>query len=158
VTPQVVANLARGGDTEAARGILQDFVDAASAGGERSWHEHVPWPHAEYIAEAFQKMLTVEPDAAKALGIKTSRAGRRPGAVNYDTVTLAATYWLLRRRGRTYGQAMSAMEPAAGVEASTIRKAARACSNFEDAELFSDQNLVTFALESKTLAMILGLK
>lgn len=118
------AQRASAGDTEAARAVLEAFAFAVECESEKSWNGRVKFSHADYVARAIRRILRGE-DAALALGIKTSNAGRRPGTVVHDPEAIAAVYYLLRRGGYSDEMAKSTMKDRIGASDGTIRAAKR---------------------------------
>lgn len=151
-TPAHTAKLAQEGNTEAARDILREFTEAVALTSEHNWPAQIPWPFVQYIGEAFRKITQEEADPARALGIKVSRAGRPAGSKTHDEVQLAATYWLLRRRGQRPEQANELIRSAVGADRTTVQKAADSCSALEDLD---DDLLVAIAAENPNLQKII---
>lgn len=122
----VTARKAREGDTQAAREILEDFVFAIDARREQDWPRLGPpihWAYARYLADAFAKVLAGA-DARLALGVKSSKPGRRVGAkTTHDLEGLAAAFNLLLLRGFERKQAKLCLKEKTGANARTIEKA-----------------------------------
>lgn len=140
--------LAKAGDTEAARDILQEFVHALSLGGDRDWHSYFPSPMVHYVADAFRMMLDEGADPARALGLKARKRGRPVGKRTHDPVKLAAAFWLLRRRGKRIEQATESIRKAVGADRTTVQNAVDQCSALEDVD---DDVLVAIVAEQPTL-------
>jgi hypothetical protein len=126
------AKAACAGDTEAAQRILKDFVDAID--GRRYRYPHLSVPiysiHARFLADAFKKILDGK-DAALALGIKSSKPGRRPKAgATYNRAALAAAFNLLLLNGLSRKQAKLDLRQMTGATVRTIEKANRECGSY----------------------------
>ncbi len=118
---------ARNGNTDAAREILEDFVRSVRRHSKRSWPGPVHRAYARYLADALADILDgSRPDAAIALGIKTSRAGRRKGAATHNSQALAAGFWLLRRYGLKTEECNSKLQSLTGADRTTIQDAKKA--------------------------------
>lgn len=160
---QYTAKLAREGDTQAAREILHEIADVLEIAARdisipTSLGDLIlPWECAEYVAQSFRKILDRNEDAAKALGLKTARAGRPRGTKTHDEVRLAAAYWLMRRGGQTPERANELLRKATGADRRTIQNAAGgSCSAFEDRGLYDNRLLRAIALEQSSLAALIG--
>lgn len=149
---------ASAGDTDAAIRLLQDFVGTVDAHSEQSWSGPIHWDHARYLADAFEKIVRAamrsrgwsgvkwndvdsgeaQPDANLALGISSSKPGRRKGIKTYHTDSLAAAYWYLRRRGFNAENAIASLGAATGADRRTIQRASKAARGFND---FEDETL-----------------
>lgn len=141
------AQKARDGDTHAAYQILKDFVGAMDQYDEHTWQglrsAPIHWAYAQYLADAFEKLLRTamrskewegskwsdfsegdaQSDANLALGIKSSKPGRRKGATTYDEKALAAALNLLIINGLKPKQAKLALKGMLGVDVRTVEKA-----------------------------------
>jgi len=131
---------AKDGNTEAAIDILREFVGAIDQYSEKSWDGPIYWEHAVYIAEAFEKIVRAamradrtgmtkwedfntgpaEPDANLALGIKSSKAGRRQGVRTHNRDALAAALNLLLVHGIQAKQAKLHLHQETGAAIRTI--------------------------------------
>src|SRR5690606_7525851 len=78
---------AREGDREAIFEILQDFIGATEQRTEKNWNGHIEYKFAAFLADSFEKILNGI-DPGKALGLKTSKAGRKPGTQFHDPEVL----------------------------------------------------------------------
>lgn len=143
------AKLASGGDTAAARDILRETADAIELGAA------IPEECAQYVANAFRKILDHAVDADKALGLKGATAGRPKGAKTFDDVKLGAAYWLTVRRGQKPEQANALIRTATGADRTTIQRAAQACSAFESLSLTYERLLIAIISEQPALAAII---
>jgi hypothetical protein len=122
------AQRARNGDTEAAQSILKDFVEAMDARSEKMWPQLGPpihWVYARYLADAFKLILQgKEKDAALALGIKSSKPGRRRNTgAKHNLEALAAAYNVLLLNGLEPKQAKLHLKEQTGSSVRTIEKA-----------------------------------
>ena len=149
------AQLAREGNTEAARDILRTFLEAVQLTSEQDWPAQIPWAFVQYLADAFRKITEESADARLALGLKEHKAGRPAGSKTHDPVRLAAAYWLLRRRGHAPEEANELIRVAVGADRTTVQGAANGCSAFEDHPAFSDHILTAIVAESPALAQLL---
>lgn len=161
------AKRARDGDTYAAMDILRDFVGAIDQYNERTWSglrsAPIHWEYVRYIADAFEKIVRAamrsrtwigtkwndvesgeaQPDANLALGITTSKPGRRKGTRTHDQEALAAAYWFLIRRGWQPEAAIGQMSAYIGADRTTIQRASRAEGNiaYKYPQLICDESL-----------------
>jgi hypothetical protein len=165
---RVTAERARQGDTRSAIEILHDFVAVVDQNAELTWTGPIPWDYAKYIADAFEKVVRAamqspswsgakwedaatgeaQCDANLALGIKSSKAGRRKGAKTYDTAALAALYWFLVRRGLKPELANRRICEQIGCDRKTVQNASQQDGNaaYRNPKLVDDESLkVTFA-------------
>jgi hypothetical protein len=145
-----MVHLATGGDIEVARDILGEVAETLDLSVP------IPRDYAQYIAGAFRRILGGT-DAALALGIRTKQAGRPRGRVTHNAVALAAAYWLLVRSGRRPGHANDLVANETGADRRTIQRAARACSSFQDRELFDEKTLRAIVLRHFALSKILAI-
>lgn len=173
------ADKARAGDTDAALEILREFVAAVDQSDEQTWHGPVQWAYARYLADAFEKIIRAamrssswqqvkwsdadsgpaQADANLALGIKSSKSGRRVGTKFHNQEALAAAYWHLIRKGWRPERASSALSERTGANRRTIQKASVANGNdaFKDSRLISDESLkVLFAPYAAVIKAILA--
>jgi hypothetical protein len=150
------AEEARRGNIEAAIDILREFVETVDLSSNREGCASIPLPYARYIAAAFSKIIKDDTDAALALGIRPTRAGRPRGAKTHNDVELAAAYWLLVRRNRRPEEANRLVMKKTGADRRTIQRAAQGCSAFEDRRLIDDELLKVLVLQNPTLSGILG--
>jgi hypothetical protein len=130
---------ARDGDVDAARVILDDFVGAITARSERTWDGPIYYQYAQYLADAFQKILSgAKSDIA--LGIKCSKPGRRRSQ-HTDTKleAIAAGFELLLRKGFTLKRATDALEQY--FSRRTIQRAREANPWMDSRKLFRDELL-----------------
>jgi hypothetical protein len=135
---------ARAGNTDAAREILEDFVRSVRRHSKRSWPGPIHLAYARFLADAFQAILSgSKKDASIALGVKSSRAGRRRGAVTHDAIALAAAFWLLRRHGLKPEKSIALIRKLTGADRSTVQKAttARFAAAFKRPELVPNHKL-----------------
>lgn len=140
---------ARAGDEGAARAILSDFVGAVDARSERAWptlSAPIDWAYARFLADAFQRILNGA-DAAVALGVKNSRAGRRTGTRTHDREALAAAYWLIRRKGIAPERAAGLLGKRTGADRRTIQRASVENGNaaYRHPKLIPDDDLKAVA-------------
>lgn len=137
------AEAALAGDTSAALDILRDFVGAVDQHNERTWRGPVHFAYAQYLAHAFSKIVRArmkesgwkgakwgdvetgdaEADANLALGIKSSKAGRRKGAATHNDEALAAAFNLLVVSGLRPEKAKEELQRRIGADKRTIEKA-----------------------------------
>jgi hypothetical protein len=141
------AKLARSGNTDAARDILKDFVGAIDERSEKMWPGLGPpihWAYARYLADAFKSILDGK-DAALALGVKSSKAGRRAGKATHNLEALAAAYWFLVRRGLNPERANLELHERTGADRRTIQRAATTGGHkaFKYSQLIDDEVLKT---------------
>jgi len=146
--------LAGEGDTEAARDILRGFIEAALLTDQRDWPAQLPVAWVQYLADAFRQILDSDADAARALGLKSSKAGRPQGTKTHDEVRLAAAYWLMVRRGVRPERANERIRQATGADRTTIQGASKRCSAFEDRALVDDDILLSIIAEQPALSEI----
>lgn len=153
------AKLARNGDTEAIHDILREIADGLERVASMR-NAPIPWECAHYVAEAFREILDPNPekqlDPMQALGLKERKAGRPKGAKTHDEVRLAAAYWLMLRRGLKPERANQLLQRATGADRTTIQRAARGCSAFEDGMLYDDRLLVSIISEQPSLATLIS--
>jgi hypothetical protein len=163
---ELQAERARDGDTDAAREILQDFIGAIDLPSERTWNGPGHYVYARYIADAFEQVLEAcrwrdekglsrnEKErrdkefpnrVAIALGVKSSRPGRRKGTLEYDDVALAAAVQLLRRHDLEKTSAIETLELMTGADRSTIFKAVNRYDGLEEPDRFSEETLKSLA-------------
>jgi hypothetical protein len=139
----VTVKQARSGGIDDAREILADFAAVVGRHSAASWSGPLHWDYARYIADAFVEILN-EKDAALALGIKSSKAGRRRGITTYDTKALGAAYWSLIRRGYQSEHAISLLQNTIGADRRTIQRASAAA---RDRGCADPQQVPNFLLE-----------
>jgi hypothetical protein len=118
-------DLAKAGDPKAARRILQDFVRSIRQHSKRSWAGPNHIVYARYLANAIEQILNGQ-DASIALGIKSSRPGRRKGTRTHNPRALAAGFWLLRRMGLPTEQCASFIQNLTGADRTTVQSARKA--------------------------------
>lgn len=149
------AKLAREGDTEAARDLLKQFVLAVALAHPDDWPRQLPMECAQYIAEAFRRIVDDNVGAAKALGLVKNKAGRpKGGGITHDPVKLGSAYWLLLHRGYAPEQANEAIRRATGADRRTIQRARYTCSALEHAD---DPLLVAILSEKPAQELLLAL-
>lgn len=102
----------------------------------------IPWPYAEYLAEALQKASNASStelspnkrasetnDACQLLGLAGRNRGRPKGTKTHDGVPLAALYWLAIRKGFRPAEAKKLLQELlqdwATVDRKTIERAAK---------------------------------
>ncbi len=142
------ARLALEGDVEAARTVLREFIEAARLSRGRAPVVQIDRTYAEYIADAFDMILaTNAADARLALGIKSSKPGRRKGVVTHDPKAIAACFYLLVRRGLTKTNARRELESVA--DERTIRNAIREWRAFGDPGSIDDELLKALAIHQE---------
>jgi hypothetical protein len=131
------------GDTDVARRILDDFVRSVRQHPKRSWRGPNHYVYAQYLADAFQRILDGA-DAAIALRIKSSKAGRRKGTTTHDGKALHAAYQLLVRGGRKTEQAIELLSDITGADRTTIQKSrkTRFTMSFEHRGMADDHKLI----------------
>lgn len=113
---------ANDGDTDAAREILDDYIGTVLQHSDKTWHGPNYWAYAQYIADAFQKILDGV-DPALALGVKNSKAGRRPGTgKTHNREAVAAAFNLLLLNGLTEKQAKSSLKEKIGTSRDFVEK------------------------------------
>ncbi len=134
---------ARGGNIDAAREILRDFARSVLRQSKRSWRGPNHYVYARYLADAFERILNEGVDPSIALGVKSSKPGRRKGAVTHDSQALAAAYWLLHRKGHRPEACVAKLCELTGADRTTVQSArqARYTKAFSHPELVSDGQL-----------------
>ncbi len=113
------------GNTDAARGILEDFVRSVRQHSKRSWCGPNHYVYARYLADALQRILDGK-YASIALGVKNSRPGRRKGSVTHDAKALAAAFWLLHRRGFATEKCNELLSRLTGADRTTVQNSREA--------------------------------
>lgn len=181
VMARLTAEKARTGDTDAAFSILRDFVGAIDQYDEGTWSglrsAPIHWEYVRYIADAFERVIRAamrsptwrgktwsdvetgeaQADANLALGIKSSKPGRRKGAKTYETEALAALYWYLVRRGFKPERANKLLRERIGCDRKTIQDASIEGGNkaYRYPELIEDESLKVvfepYALHAKAI-------
>lgn len=108
----------------------------------------IPWPYAEYLAEALQKasnanLTELSPntrqiegsDAVRLLGLGSRNRGRPKGTKTHDEIPLAALYWLAVGKGFTPAGAKKLLQDLlqneAMVDRRTIERAAKSNSQLK---------------------------
>lgn len=134
---------ATGGNTSVARSILEDFVRAVSQHSKRSWRGPIHYVYARHLADAFRRILDDGTSPAVALGIRSSKPGRRKGAATHNPQALAAAYWLLRRKGCAPEKCIKLLHELTGADRTTVQGAreARYTKAFSHPELLTDRQL-----------------
>lgn len=112
------------GDTRAAMEILEAFAWSVESTWEKEWKGPMPYVTADYVAKALRRILEGG-DPLRALGLKSSDAGRRRGTATHNSQALAALYYLLLRDGFTARMAESEINMETGASESTMRNAKR---------------------------------
>ena len=133
-----VVSQALGGDTDAAKRILGDFVRSVRQHSKRSWPGPNHYLYARYLANAVQRVLDGE-HASIALGVKSSRSGRRKGSVTHNAKALAAAFWLLHRKGIATERCNEMLFQLTGADRTTVQ-GARAAPN---TKAFNRPDLIT---------------
>lgn len=145
---EATAEAARGGDTDAARDVLQAFVTAVDVYSGQTWDGPLHYAQARYIADAFQRILDDPEPKGKgfyerttdALGLK-GKPGRPRGAVTFDDQALAAMFHFLVAEGEAEAKAKNLVMDEIGCDEITMRRAIRNCG-WPD-ELTKDRGLPT---------------
>lgn len=124
---------AKQGNTDAARAILAQYIAIVSERSPKSWRGPYAFTYACYIADAFAEILdkNTPMEPALALGIKTSKAGRRKGAVTHDSEAIAAAFEWAIGVGYSEKVAIKKISDATGANPKTVRNAVKAFPAFE---------------------------
>lgn len=146
---RVEVKRAREGDTDAAREVLQAFITAVDIGSEVTWTGPMHYVQARYIADAFRKILAVDPKddkfpnlVVRALGLRYKR-GRPPRTTNYDDQAIAAMYHFLIGEGEDAADVKRRIAAEIGCREITVRRAIKECG--WPTELSSDKNFLRSA-------------
>lgn len=133
-----VVGQALGGDTDAAKRILEDFVRSVRQHSKRSWPGPNHYLYARYLADALQRILDGE-HASIALRVKSSRPGRRKGSATHNAKALAAAFWLLHRQGLATERCNELLCRLTGADRTTVQGAREA----PNTKAFNRPDLIT---------------
>jgi len=118
----IYCDLARDGSVDSAEQILYQFIESVTLTDKDNWCGSVPWVYMCYIAAAFSKILSGE-HADTALGLKSKKAGRRPGTRTHDKQALGAACCYLIDHGYASEDAIEDLRRQTGADRRTIQRA-----------------------------------
>jgi hypothetical protein len=137
---------ARDGNLMASTKVLSEFIATVDRNNEQTWLGAVSWPCARFVADKLRAVLNGDPiEAAKNLGIKSSRAVRPTASSKNSYLAVAAFYFLLIRAGVTPKPAKSLMIERAGLSDDVIEEAVREYPGFRYPDRFTVEILVELA-------------